>query len=158
MLTVSQYELDALILKLDALPNAQKLDKQTIEIAKRILVNHEKAKDLALIYGLSPARIYNIRKRMIVAHLKTYVAPSQTPAEFVAANNDILTNLDGRNMPNGGKVGRPIEMMDGKKFTVYLDLESLAVAVKLGDGNISNGIRQALKHAAKTAQKAATQT
>lgn len=44
-----------------------------------------------------------------------------------------------------GQVGRPSEMEGGKRVQVYLDVESLAIATRLGKGNISEGIRNALK-------------
>lgn len=43
--------------------------------------------------------------------------------------------------------GRPAEMIGGKKVNTYLDAESIAIAVKLGNGNVSDGIRKALKQA-----------
>lgn len=45
-------------------------------------------------------------------------------------------------------VGRPAEV-DGKRVQVYLDAKSLAIAAKLGNGNVSDGIRKALKQAAE---------
>lgn len=41
--------------------------------------------------------------------------------------------------------GRPAEMKGGKRVNVYLDDASLARAAKLGDGNVSEGIRRALQ-------------
>lgn len=46
-----------------------------------------------------------------------------------------------------GQVGRPSEMEGGKRVNVYLDADSLEAASKLGNGNISDGIRKALKQA-----------
>lgn len=43
-----------------------------------------------------------------------------------------------------GVVGRPPEMEGGKRVNVYLDAASLARASRLGDGNVSEGIRRAL--------------
>lgn len=43
-----------------------------------------------------------------------------------------------------GEVGRPAEMEGGKRVNVYLDAQSLARAARLGDGNVSEGIRRAL--------------
>ena len=43
-----------------------------------------------------------------------------------------------------GVVGRPPEMEEGKRVNVYLDGQSLARAARLGDGNVSEGIRRAL--------------
>jgi ABC-type taurine transport system substrate-binding protein len=42
-------------------------------------------------------------------------------------------------------VGRPVEMTGGKRVNVYLDAASLARAAELGGGNVSEGIRAALK-------------
>lgn len=41
--------------------------------------------------------------------------------------------------------GRPPEMAGGKKVNTYLDAESIAIATKLGKGNVSEGIRKALR-------------
>ena len=49
------------------------------------------------------------------------------------------------------KPGRPSEMEGGKAVKVYLDAESIAIATKLGNSNVSDGIRQALKIAAEKA-------
>lgn len=46
-------------------------------------------------------------------------------------------------------VGRPKIMTDGKRVNVYLDAATLAAAEKLGKGNVSAGIRIALRHATK---------
>ena len=46
-------------------------------------------------------------------------------------------------------VGRPAEMQGGKKVNTYLDAESIAIATRLGNGNVSEGIRKALKHFAE---------
>lgn len=43
-------------------------------------------------------------------------------------------------------VGRPADV-GGKRVQVYLDAESIAIATRLGDGNVSEGIRRALKAA-----------
>jgi len=42
------------------------------------------------------------------------------------------------------KSGRATEMENGRRVNVYLDSESLAIAEKLGNGNVSDGIRKAL--------------
>jgi hypothetical protein len=47
-----------------------------------------------------------------------------------------------------GQVGRPSEMVGGKRVQVYLDAESLVIATNLGNGNVSEGLRKALKQAA----------
>lgn len=45
-------------------------------------------------------------------------------------------------------VGRPAGV-DGNRVQVYLDAESLKTAARLGNGNVSEGIRKALKAAAE---------
>lgn len=40
--------------------------------------------------------------------------------------------------------GRPEEMAGGRRVQVYLDDDSIAKAEKIGDGNVSAGIRAAL--------------
>lgn len=46
-----------------------------------------------------------------------------------------------------GSPGRPTEMPDGRRVNVYLDAASLNTAARLGNGNVSEGIRKALKQA-----------
>ncbi len=41
--------------------------------------------------------------------------------------------------------GRPAELRGGKRVNVYLDRESLDAAAQLGAGNVSAGIRRALR-------------
>lgn len=41
-------------------------------------------------------------------------------------------------------IGRPADV-GGKRVQVYLDEKSLDLAAKLGNGNVSEGIRKALK-------------
>lgn len=53
---------------------------------------------------------------------------------------------DTKQPPEKRPVGRPAEV-GGKRVQVYLDAESLAIAAKLGNGNVSDGIRKALKQA-----------
>ena len=48
-------------------------------------------------------------------------------------------------MRNSRQVGRPFEMEGGKRVNVYLDKESLDIANRIGNGNVSDGIRKALK-------------
>ena len=43
------------------------------------------------------------------------------------------------------KPGRPPSLSGGKRVNVYLDAASLKAADKLGGGNVSEGIRMALK-------------
>ncbi|MFA9949168.1 hypothetical protein [Dentiradicibacter hellwigii] len=50
---------------------------------------------------------------------------------------------DAHTRPTKRRVGRPT-IIGGRRVNVYLDDESLDVALALGDGNISAGIRVAL--------------
>jgi len=52
-------------------------------------------------------------------------------------------------LPIYPEAGRPAELEGGKRVQAYLDAESLAIAAKLGNGNVSEGIRKALKHFAE---------
>lgn len=47
------------------------------------------------------------------------------------------------------RVGAPQKMENGKRVNVYLDEFSIDIASKIGDGNVSDGIRIALKQAAE---------
>ena len=61
-----------------------------------------------------------------------------------------IRQLDGRKVAAAlGTSGRPIEMQGGKKVNVYLDAESIAMAKALGIGNVSEGIRKALRASKK---------
>ena len=65
---------------------------------------------------------------------------------YVQINAGTMRNLDGRKVAAAlGTAGRPYEMSGGKKVNTYLDAESIAIAQRLGDGNVSEGIRKALK-------------
>lgn len=46
-------------------------------------------------------------------------------------------------------MGRPTEMEGGKAVKVYLDAPSRAIAIKLGNGNVSEGIRKALQRSSE---------
>lgn len=52
--------------------------------------------------------------------------------------------LDAIEWPTGQR-GRPAQMDGGRRVQVYLDAESLAAAERIGHGNVSEGIRAALK-------------
>lgn len=51
-------------------------------------------------------------------------------------------------------VGRPAQMKGGKGVQVYLDAPSVKFARQLGEGNVSEGIRRALRLAAGRIQAA----
>lgn len=57
-----------------------------------------------------------------------------------------VRSVDGRKVAAAlGTHGRPPEMVEGRRLNVYLDAQSLDTAARLGDGNVSEGIRIALK-------------
>ena len=60
-------------------------------------------------------------------------------------NAGVTRSLDGRKVAAAlGAFGRPPEMEGGKRVNVYLDAPSLDTAARLGNGNVSDGIRIAL--------------
>ena len=56
---------------------------------------------------------------------------------------------DTKRPPEKRSVGAPKKMTDGKRVNIYLDAESIDLAKKLGGGNVSKGIRAALKIASE---------
>lgn len=65
---------------------------------------------------------------------------------YVQVNAGAVRTLDGRKVRAAlGIAGRPAQMQGGKRINVYLDEASLAAAAALGQGNVSEGIRRALK-------------
>lgn len=69
--------------------------------------------------------------------------------KFNARQDDQTFFWRGRidSLPIYEEAGRPAELEGGKRVQVYLDAESLAIAAMLGNGNVSEGIRKALKQA-----------
>lgn len=51
-------------------------------------------------------------------------------------------------------VGRPAQMKKGRGVQVYLDAPSVKYAWQLGEGNVSEGIRRALRLTAERVQAA----
>ena len=67
---------------------------------------------------------------------------------YVQVNASVIRSLDGRKVSAAlGTAGRPAVMSGGKKVNTYLDAESIEIATRLGNGNVSEGIRKALKKA-----------
>lgn len=74
----------------------------------------------------------------------------EATGSYVQVNASVIRSLDGRKVAAAlGTAGRPSEMSGGKKVNTYLDAESVAIATRLGNGNVSEGIRKALKHFAE---------
>lgn len=68
--------------------------------------------------------------------------------KYVQVNCGAVRNLDGRTVTGIlGTCGRPQEIEEGKRVTLYLDKVTLDKAKALGDGNVSGGIRKAVKDA-----------
>ena len=66
---------------------------------------------------------------------------------YVQVNAGAIRSLDGRKVAAAlGTAGRPAEMSGGSRSNVYLDDESRAIALRIGSGNLSEGIRIALKN------------
>lgn len=64
---------------------------------------------------------------------------------YVQVNAGAIRSLDGRKVAAAlGTAGRPAEMTGGKRRNIYLDDESASIAERLGNGNVSEGIRIAL--------------
>jgi hypothetical protein len=64
---------------------------------------------------------------------------------YVQVNAGAARPLDGRKVAAAlGTAGRPAEMAGGKRSNIYLDATSREIAERIGNGNISEGIRLAL--------------
>lgn len=64
---------------------------------------------------------------------------------YVQINAGTIRSLDGRKVAASlGTTGRPAEMDGGKRTNIYLDADGRATAERIGNGNISDGIRIAL--------------
>ncbi len=65
---------------------------------------------------------------------------------YVQINGETVRQLDGRRVVSAlGISGRRPEMSGGRKVNTYLDEDSISIAARLGDGNVSCGIRRALQ-------------
>lgn len=74
--------------------------------------------------------------------------------KFNARPDDAMYYWRGRidALPIYAEPGRPTELDDGERVNVYITAESKAIAKRLGDGNVSAGIRLALKRATEDDQ------
>ena len=65
---------------------------------------------------------------------------------YVQVNAGAIRSLDGRKVAAAlGTTGRPQKIPEGRRVNVYLDGDSLEAARKIGNGNVSEGIRRAIK-------------
>ena len=76
-----------------------------------------------------------------------FVFAGQFSAPQRTANKNLWMIANGDD-PATRPVGRPTDVA-GRNVNTYLDSESIAIASRLGDGNVSEGIRKALKAASK---------
>lgn len=67
---------------------------------------------------------------------------SENDPSYIKLYNRIFRESE--DVPEKRDVGRPAEMSGGKKVNTYLDAESIETAKRLGNGNVSEGIRIAL--------------
>ena len=64
---------------------------------------------------------------------------------YLQVNAGVTRSLDGRKVAAAlGLTGRPSEMTGGKRVNVYLDAASIDAASRIGEGNVSAGIRRAV--------------
>ena len=69
----------------------------------------------------------------------------ETTGAYVQVNVGAIRSLDGRKVAAAlGTAGRPAEMAGGKRSNIYLDAASREIAERIGNGNISEGVRLAL--------------
>lgn len=65
-------------------------------------------------------------------------------AEAIGVDPKTLRNHMSANAGEAAPAGRPAKLASGSPFTVYLDTETVDAARKIGDGNLSNGLRTAV--------------
>ena len=73
-----------------------------------------------------------------------------TNGTYVQINGETTYQLDGRRVvATMGIAGRRRVMRDGRNVNTYLDAETISLATRIGDGNVSQGIRRALQECHK---------
>ncbi|WP_448165950.1 hypothetical protein [Burkholderia cepacia] len=85
--------------------------------------------------------------QLVDGGIQGVLCQSETTGEyFLLKADNTLVRLDGRVVAaHLGKSGRKATLHGGRDAKVYLDVFSLAIAEQLGDGNVSKGVRRALK-------------
>jgi hypothetical protein len=63
------------------------------------------------------------------------------------ADDTMLPNGEGNAAAGKKRVGRPLELKDAVRKQVYMDDSSISTALKIGKGNLSEGVREALRRA-----------
>ncbi|UTH73644.1 hypothetical protein [Chromobacterium sp. IIBBL 290-4] len=101
------------------------------------------------LYQLDDLPGYEIVGVITLAGRSGALARKYSNGVFSMVNSGTMRPLDQRLVKRalgiGGNAGAPAQMQGGGRHNVYLDAESIAIAQALGDGNISRGIRLALK-------------
>ena len=72
---------------------------------------------------------------------------TRTGLELASAGTEAVALQRFNKIAQQKRTGREPEMAGGKKVNTYLDVESVETAKRLGNGNLSEGIRKALKKA-----------
>lgn len=82
-------------------------------------------------------------------HERGALVRRRNTGEYGMARSGAVSSLDQRKIKAalGIKPGRPSEMEGGGRRNIYLDAASMEIAKRLGDGNISEGVRAALRKA-----------
>ena len=82
----------------------------------------------------------------VVSHAgETGALVKMATGKYVQINAGVMRSLDGRKVNAAlGDFKNAQKMADGRRVNVYLDAQSLAAAEKIGNGNVSQGIRKAL--------------
>jgi hypothetical protein len=84
-------------------------------------------------------------RREIGDYLATWAEPQNLAAIVRDDDGAVVAEKPLKRKTILWQVGRPAVVKDGKAITVYLDADSLQRASDRGNGNVSEGIRQALK-------------
>lgn len=113
---------------------------ETIHGGRRWMYECYKTEELVISEGISRNGVPGF----IATDKNTGVIVSARPS-LESLNRDLEKRQESYESAN--KPGRPAEMDGGKKVNTYLDAESVEIAKKLGNGNVSEGIRKALKQA-----------
>ena len=102
-------------------------------------------KEIAKFLGVTPQNFSDfINGRRKLSRTATGKLLAALENEEGLTQNMILDSLSTRSSLNKSEnAGRPVEI-DGKRVQIYLDEKSLAIAKRLGNDNVSLGIRIAL--------------
>lgn len=124
---------------------AKKIYEQQDQLIKELEKIHGGRK---WMYECFKAEKLVIREGMTTDGVRGFVAIDENTGVIVSSRpslESLMLDLDKRKNSYEKKIGRPAEMAGGKPVKVYLDTESIATAQRLGNGNVSEGIRKALK-------------